>query len=466
MKHERTREPGLVDDAPQSGFPLSSAQRGIWFAQHLLGDIPLTIAQYIDVHGDLDVDAFADAGAATGREIGTAMLRLFEHDGQPYQVIDPDLNDRATVLDLRESPDPEAAALAWMRAEYQTPLDMLEDRLIVCAILRIADARYFVYTRIHHVVLDGFGATTFSNRIAERYTAAKEGREPASFPVSALHEIVEDENRYRESRRFETDRGYWADRVRDLPHPIGLSGRAAPVGPHPVRYSAPLPGEVSASVEKVVARDEQATFASVVIAAFAAFLARVTGEADIVLSLPVSARTTVKLRRSGGMVSNVVPIRVSVDPADTAPDITIRVQLELTGALRHQRYRHEDMRRDNGRGGADRGFFGPAVNIMMFGTRSFSAISSVVSTCSAQVRSKTSRSTSIRANPAIRHTSTSKPTRICTPATNCARTTIDSSSSLPISRSVTARWAHSTCCTTTNGPPSSRSVGVHRARLV
>ncbi|NMD93864.1 amino acid adenylation domain-containing protein [Rhodococcus sp. BL-253-APC-6A1W] len=368
MEQQYARGPVLVDDEPQVGFPLSTAQRGIWFAQHLLGDIPLTIAQYIDVHGDLDVEAFADAGAATGREIGTGMLRLFEHDGQPYQVIDPDLNDRATVLDLRERPDPEAAAIAWMRAEYRTPLDMLEDRLIVCAILRIAEARYFVYTRIHHVALDGFGATTFVNRIAERYTAVKEGREPASFPVSALHEIVDDENRYRESGRFETDREYWAARARDLPHPIGLSGRAAPVGPNPVRYSAPLPDEVAASIERVIARDEQATFTSVVIAAFAAFLARVTGESDIVLSLPVSARTTVKLRRSGGMVSNVVPIRVGVDPADTAPDITSRVQLELTGALRHQRYRHEDMRRDTGRGGADRGFFGPAVNIMMFGT--------------------------------------------------------------------------------------------------
>ncbi|MBM7459468.1 non-ribosomal peptide synthase/polyketide synthase [Rhodococcus coprophilus] len=368
MEQQYARGPVLTDDEPRSGFPLSSAQRGIWFAQHLLGDIPLTIAQYIDVHGDLDVEAFADAGAATGRELGTAMLRLFEHDGQPYQVIDPDLNDRATVLDLRDRPDPEAAALAWMHAEYRTPLDMLEDRLIVCAILRIADARYFVYTRIHHVALDGFGATTFANRTAERYNAAKEGREPAPFAVNALHEIVEDENRYRESSRFESDRAYWADRVHDLPHPIGLSGRAAPVGPHPVRYGAPLPDDVSASVERVVARDEQATFASLVVAAFAAFLARVTGESDVVLSLPVSARTTVKLRRSGGMVSNVVPIRVAVDPEDTTRDLTTRVQVELTGALRHQRYRHEDMRRDTGRGGADRGFFGPAVNIMMFGT--------------------------------------------------------------------------------------------------
>ncbi|MGN0121824.1 MAG: amino acid adenylation domain-containing protein, partial [Rhodococcus sp. (in: high G+C Gram-positive bacteria)] len=350
-----------------AGFPLSSAQRGIWFAQHLLGDIPLTIAQYVDVRGHFDPEIFADAGAATARELGTGMLRIFEVDGHPHQVIDHTLEDRATILDLRDEDDPEAAALAWMRAEYRTPLDMLEDRLIVCAVLRIADDRHFVYTRIHHIALDGYGATTFDTRTAERYSAAVQHREPARFDVSPLPEIVEDEQRYRDSARFESDRAYWADRIRDLPHPISLAGRAAPVGPHPVRFSAPLPERVEAAVDRMIAeREKTTTFATVVAAAFAAFLARVTGETDVVLSLPVSARTTVRLRRSGGMVSNVVPIRVAVEPDGSRDDLIDRMQLEFTGALRHQRYRHEDMRRDTGYGSADRGFFGPAVNVMMF----------------------------------------------------------------------------------------------------
>src|SRR5690606_18157442 len=167
--------------------------------------------------------------------------------------------------------------------------------------------------------------------------------------------------------RFVSDRAYWADRIRDLPHPISLAGRAAPVGPHPVRFSAPLPERVEAAIDRMIAeREKTTTFATVVAAAFAAFLARVTGETDVVLSLPVSARTTVRLRRSGGMVSNVVPIRVGVEPDGSRDDLIDRMQLEFTGALRHQRYRHEDMRRDTGYGSADRGFFGPAVNVMMF----------------------------------------------------------------------------------------------------
>ncbi|NKU63845.1 hypothetical protein GS891_12020 [Rhodococcus hoagii] len=67
---------------------------------------------------------------------------------------------------------------------------------------------------------------------------------------------------------------------------------------------------------------------------------------DIVLSLPVSARTTALLRRSAGSVSNVVPLRVRVDPSDTVADLVRRVQIEMTGALRHQRFRYEDMLRE------------------------------------------------------------------------------------------------------------------------
>ncbi|MGV9743694.1 amino acid adenylation domain-containing protein [Rhodococcus zopfii] len=354
------------DHALTAGFPLSAAQRGIWFAQHLLDDVPLTIAQYLDVRGPFDADVFADAAADTARELGTGMLRLYEEDGTPYQVVDDTLEDRITIVDLRGEPDPSAAAIAWMRAEWDAPLDMLRDRLIVCAVLRIDAEHHLVYTRIHHIALDGFGAMTFANRTAERYTAAIEGRGPAPFAVNALPEIIEDEARYRSSGRFDSDRAYWSERTANLPHPISLAGRAAPVGPHPVRWSEPLPDHVAGAVDRRLAASPGTTFATVVVSAFAAFLSRVTGERDVVLSLPVSARTTAKLRRSGGMVSNVVPIRVSVDPDDIAVDLIGRVQLELTGALRHQRYRAEDMRRDAGYGSATRGFFGPAVNIMMF----------------------------------------------------------------------------------------------------
>ncbi|MEV0948718.1 amino acid adenylation domain-containing protein, partial [Rhodococcus sp. NPDC049939] len=352
--------------APSGMFPLSAAQRGIWFAQGLLDDVPIVISQYVEFTDlDLDVDLLADSALVAARELGTGVLRIVERDGEPLQVIDESLGLEWMHIDLTAEEDPRAAAHAWMRTEYSTPIDLLGDRLIHTAILHLGDHHYYLYSRIHHIALDGYGAMTFNSRTAELYSARVQGRDPARFKASSLREIIEDEARYRTSSRFEKDRQYWSERSRDFPDPISLAGRAAAPGLPARVISKPLPPATEAAVQRLLVRQD-AMFAAVAVAAVAAFLSRLTGEDDVVLSLPVSARTTARLRNSGGMVSNVVPIRLQVDDQATVADLVRRAQLELTGALRHQRYRHEDIRRDAGISGGYRGLFGPSINIMLF----------------------------------------------------------------------------------------------------
>ncbi|AOW91887.1 hypothetical protein BFN03_02045 [Rhodococcus sp. WMMA185] len=357
-----------VDIPTQSGlFPLSAAQRGIWFAQHLLDDVPIAISQYVEFTDlDLDVDLLVESALIATRELGTGMLRIVERDGEPFQLIDESLSPEWVHRDFRSEGDPCAAAHAWMRAEYSTPIDLLSDRLICSATLRLADNHYYLYSRIHHIALDGFGAMTFMNRTAELYAARVEGRDPARFRANSLREIVEDEHRYRTSNRFEKDRQYWSERSHNFPDPISLAGwSASPRLPARV-VSAPFPRATEVSVQRLLSRRPGSMFATVAVAAVAAFLSRLTGEDDVVLSLPVSARTTARLRNSGGMVANVVPIRLPVRGETTVADLMRSAQLELTGALRHQRYRHEDIRRDAGIVGGHRGLFGPSINIMLF----------------------------------------------------------------------------------------------------
>ncbi|MFC7449339.1 non-ribosomal peptide synthase/polyketide synthase [Rhodococcus daqingensis] len=343
-----------------SPFPLSPAQRGMWFAQHLAPDVPLTIAQYVEVDGELDVDALLRVSRVAAREFGTGMLRVLEVDGEPHQVVDHTLGDDVDHLDLSTAADPELAAREWMRAEYAAPLNLLTDRLIRAAVLRVGEDRHFWYCRIHHVALDGFGAMTFMNRAAELYTADVAGADPARSLAGDLLSVNEEEVRYRDSARFRSDREYWIGKAAGLPPAISLAGGTAPAAALAVVAGGELTDRLHAS-----AQHRGPDFTPTVVAAMAAYLSRMTGADDVVLSLPVSARTSAVLRRSGGMVSNVVPLRVSITPRTTIGELVAAMRLELTGALRHQRYRHEDLRRDLGSAG-ERGFFGPAVNIMNF----------------------------------------------------------------------------------------------------
>ncbi|MET7771431.1 amino acid adenylation domain-containing protein, partial [Nocardia sp. NPDC005366] len=347
-------------------FPLSPAQLGIWYAQHVDPQVPINIAQYVDLHGDLDVGALEQASRDAAVDIGSGFLRIVEHDGEPSQTIDPSLDATLEYIDLRDADDPEAAAAEWMRAEYSRPLDIVGDRLIRAAALRLADSRWYWYSRAHHIALDGFGAMTFMNRIAELYTAAVNGEEPKPAKATDLRTLYEQEIAYRDSARFQSDKQHWAHRVEGLEEGSSLAGRSAPPSPVNGVASAALSAEQDDLLSAAVKRHDNSP-AGLLIAGFAAYLAQMTGAEDVILSLPVTARTTAAMRRSGGVVSNIVPLRLTVAHDTTVADLLKSVTVEVSGALRHQRYRHEDIRRDAaGDGVVTTEFFGPWVNIMLF----------------------------------------------------------------------------------------------------
>ncbi|MGQ4615732.1 amino acid adenylation domain-containing protein [Nocardia sp. R7R-8] len=368
MQQYSARPIGTGIELPDGVFPLSAAQRGIWFAQHIAGDVPISIAQYVDLAGQIDLDRLAPAARQAGREFGTGYLRLIESDGYPFQCVDTSLDDSARILDFRCEGDPVGAAHAWMREEYSAPLDLMNDRLACVVMLRIADDRWFCYWRMHHIALDGMGVSAMARRTGELYTAAIEGRPPPAAQAEDLRKIVDADLAYRSSDRFAADREYWLRHLDGIAEPVSLAGRTAEVDAHPRRVAGALAQETAVLLE-TVAKAASSGVAPTVVAAFGAYLAAITGAPEVVLSLPVSARTTAMMRRSGGMIANVVPVRLRVHPTTTVGELIRAAQGELTGALRRQRYRQEDIFRDLGWPMDEVATFGPTVNLMMLDTR-------------------------------------------------------------------------------------------------
>ncbi|NEW41175.1 amino acid adenylation domain-containing protein [Nocardia cyriacigeorgica] len=343
-------------------LPLASAQREVWFAQQLLGDVPLTTTQYIDVVGPLNRIAYQDAARIAAREMGAYLRFDVEFDGQVRQWIDYDQDDEIGYLDLRAEHDPESAARDWMRADQCTPFDLRNDPPLQSTILHIGPDRHFIYSRAHHIALDGYGAMRLQQRHAELYAAMVRGQELPAGTEQSPATLVDIDIAYRQSSRYETDRRYWADKVDDLPEPATLATRPGAPAAQATVVGDVLEPRLHAALERAAAG---AGTAGVLVAALAGYLARMTGLPEVTLSLPVTARTTAVLRRGGGMVTNVVPLRVATGPAATTEEIVAAARRELSGALRHQRFRGEDVARIAQRGSDERGF-GPAVNIMNF----------------------------------------------------------------------------------------------------
>ncbi|MGH3828855.1 MAG: amino acid adenylation domain-containing protein [Pseudonocardiaceae bacterium] len=101
----------------------------------------------------------------------------------------------------------------------------------------------------------------------------------------------------------------------------------------------------------------------IAIAAAAVYAHRLTGMRDVVVGLPVTARQDFALRRVPDMVSDILPLRLSVRPDMTTSDLLGHVATEVREAVRNQRYRREGPHQDPGLPDHIRTSFTPVINI-------------------------------------------------------------------------------------------------------
>ncbi|MFE7800502.1 condensation domain-containing protein, partial [Nocardia sp. NPDC057440] len=232
-------------------LPLTAAQRGIWFAQHLADSSPISVAQYVEVAGELDAELLAEACRTASREFGSGHMRLIEVDGEPCQFVDEEHGAPVSVMDLRRHADPIATAHRIMVQDYSAPLDLLNDDLMTSIVFQVGEEHFLWYQRAHHIALDGFAAVTMLHRVTELYNAWVKSEEAAPCAAQDLGDVVEQDLAYRGSARFDNDRGYWLEHLAGAPPVVSLAGRVGKATIHPALVSTELPDATAHLLESV-----------------------------------------------------------------------------------------------------------------------------------------------------------------------------------------------------------------------
>ncbi|XVQ08590.1 amino acid adenylation domain-containing protein [Spirillospora sp. CA-255316] len=348
--------------------PLSAAQRSVWYAQQLAPRTPIHIAQYIDIEGPVDPAVFDRVARIAAPEAEALHLRIAERDGAPCQIIDPAAPAAVPLVDLSGAADPEAASRDWMRARMAEPLPMDAERLYVTALLRLGPDRYRWFIRAHHILGDAHSGSVISRRFAEIYTVLARGGEYEPAARGSYRALLAEDAAYRDSERYERDRAYWTERFADRPVAVSLAeGMAEPTADYLSRTTV-IPPEESAALAKGARRLRTAA-QGLAIAATAAYVARMTGTGDVILGLAVAGRTSQVAVETPAQLSTVLPLRVAVRPEMTVEELVRAATRAAARALRHQRYRREDLLRDLRLLGERRRLHGPVINIMAYDYR-------------------------------------------------------------------------------------------------
>ncbi|MEC1410286.1 amino acid adenylation domain-containing protein [Bacillus safensis] len=347
-------------------FPLTGAQSGIWYAQQLDPANPIfNTAEYIDIKGPIDPIHFEAAIRKTVLEADSLYMRFVEDTDGPKQWMTSKKEIPFQLIHLQNEKQPLDAAKAWMKADLSTPVSLEKDVLFREVLFQLADDRFIWYQRIHHIAIDGFAFSLIARRVAEVYSALSQGTPVPPQTFGALHDVVEEESTYRQSNRYEADRTFWKNRFADQPEIVSLAELAPRTSDHFIRKTAGYDAEKVSKMKKN-AQAFGGTWHEMILAASALYMHRMTGAHDIVLGLPVMMRLGSCALQIPGMVMNLVPLRLTCKPEMTLSALVRQVSDELKAIRPHQRYRHEDMRRDFKLIGRNQRLFGPQINIMPF----------------------------------------------------------------------------------------------------
>ncbi|MGW7556714.1 AMP-binding protein, partial [Streptomyces rimosus] len=317
------------------------------------------------LHGALDEGCFEKALRAAMADSESLLVRFARTPEGIVQILDPDAADRPPHrVDLSSHPDPSAAAQRHIAALYDVPYDLTTAPPFDHHLIRTGAAEYLWCIKMHHLLVDGVAMAALIRRVAATYTALCAGEPLPGGRFDSLDTLVAEDRAYRRSDRFRSDAAFWAERLTgsgEAPH--FSAGPVAPDAAEHLRHSARLErGHWARVRERAEAWGER--WPSVFSAAAALALHADTGQRDIVLGLAVPARNGRLRREALGTVSNVLPLRVRVDPAASVESLVRAVAAETRDILRHQRYRLEDMLRDASALLDEHRIVGPRLNMM------------------------------------------------------------------------------------------------------
>ncbi|TCI03700.1 amino acid adenylation domain-containing protein [Corallincola luteus] len=345
--------------------PLTDAQAGIWFAQLRDPDNPIyKTGEFIVIDGAVDEEAFVSAVKTTINEVDSLhahfetttegpRMRVVRRD---WQVVRKDFRAEAAPLEM---------ATEWMHNELKTPVDLELGPLFTMALLRLTDDQYCWFFSLHHIAIDGYSMSLIASRVATLYGCLTRNEAIPEIALVDQTALLVEDNQYKTSDKYKADRAFYLQRYADHSDTVNLAGKPTVTSDHFLRLQGAMSTQDFANMGAMAKRCRTHWY-SVLIAAVAAYVHRMTRSNDVVLGVPLMGRLGSVAIQTPAMRVNILPVRVSFNPGQDIADLVTQVNKEFCAVRKHQGYRYEELHRELNLVKESRNLFGPLVNIMPF----------------------------------------------------------------------------------------------------
>ncbi|MBU7314571.1 non-ribosomal peptide synthetase [Paenibacillus oleatilyticus] len=321
-------------------YPVSSAQKRIYLLHQLdSAQAAYNMPNVLLLEGKLDRQRVV--GACTRLVERHASLRTsFEFsDGELMQRVHGHVDFEVNFAEAKEEEVP-----AFIR-QFIRPFDLASAPLYRVSVICLGEQRHVLLTDIHHIVSDGVSLQILEQEFYELYRGASLPEQRLAYKDYSVWEQGQEGSKEREDQE-----AYWLE---------ALSGELAVLE---LPTDEPRPAVRSFEGEQIICRADAGltealrrlaqqtgtTLYMVLLAAFSAYLSRITNQEEMIVGTVSSGRSRSELSDIVGMFVNTLAIRSCPEASKTFVSYLSEVKQTLLSAYEHQDYPFDDLVRKLG----------------------------------------------------------------------------------------------------------------------
>jgi amino acid adenylation domain-containing protein len=333
----RFSERALPAAARGEDMRLGHLQERMWSHQQMFPELALyNLAIAWRLKGVLNVDALRKALNLVVSRHEILRTRFRDVDGTPTMTFASEAR-----IDMPLSPAPAGAAALMKQLEVlrDAPMALPDGELLRAHLFRVSEDEHVFFFMPHHIVWDGLSWDVFLRDLSAFYEAE------TTRTTDALPELTHQyadfaawQHAVLETPTVESELGAWREYYSSETPPLALA--ADVTRPKLFSYQgAAVEFTIEAAVHREIcalAKKNRCTVFTVYMAAWQAFLARMTGNNDVVVGAPAGGRLHEETSDLIGCFVGVIAVRQAYDADVSFSTLLNRMNDNLLGAVERQ----------------------------------------------------------------------------------------------------------------------------------
>lgn len=316
-------------------YPLTTPQQNIWKLQKYyestaIGNITGMLT--FDENDSYDMLVLLEQAINyVIKKSDSLRIRLIDDAGTIKQYFSDYVYEQIPVKDYSSYTQEEIMQI--LQQESETPLPMLCQPLYRFSIIK-CKRQYSIFLVVHHLVCDGWSSNMLANQLASYvYHAGKTDGE--EVPFFAYTRFIEEEEKYRQSRRFTRDVAYWDTFAQRYFEPSYIKPQMS--GSDSVKASRYIYTVSHTETERIYGycAANEISPDTLYKTAIALYLYNLNHVSSVVIGTPVLNRDGAAAKNTVGMYVSTMPVVLQMD--ETA---SIRSHIDQCASNARETFRH------------------------------------------------------------------------------------------------------------------------------